>query len=466
MDVGNELSNISEVYWLLDRVLEDLEMVKQLLYDKYEPYERLFLSSLLAFSGLINDGTEIDELIKELESSRWRAWTWTISFYLGVLARNYIRKKHGTLPNINELVDMFKDIDEKLREFYGEGDSRKIIDALFLEALALDLTANTLNLNVSKLSINIEFLNKIIDEYLAKASELPFEHKIKIAFSTLVFHDTLDRAINLDDLRKLLYDLLDSLDSINIEYRAFTLRVFTALQMIKERQRVLKSLIDEYKLRFMYTTEKTLLRKLIAKLISGNQSRDLSIKYKESEETITLEITLTEKQIENIARPNITQLYLLALGLMISGYHSSHTLPLHEQHNYIYFTNLVKEVGKDKVQDRLLLLDRLKLDESFTSFLNEKFWPIFRNKLILELILLGEIAGALDYFLLPMAGDAAHLTIPSIAILAFLYVLKTIANAVHTKLPEAFGYLISKKLRQSLIESFRNEFYKKLGMSR
>ena len=466
MDVDNELSNISEVYWLLDRVLEDLGMVKQLLYDKYEPYERLFLSSLLAFSGLINDGTEIDELIKELESSRWRAWTWTISFYLSVLARNYIRKKHGTLPNINELVGMFKDIDEKLREFYGEGDSRKIIDALFLEALALDLTANTLNLNVSRLCINIEFLNKIIDEYLAKALELPSEHKIKIAFSTLVFHDTLGRAINLDDLRKLLYDLLDSLDSISIEYRTFTLRVFTALQMIKGKQRVLKSLIDEYKSRFMYTTEKTLLRKLIAKLISGNQSRDLSTKYKESEETITLEITLTEEQIENIARPNIIQLCLLALGLMISGYHSSYTLPLHEQRNYIYFTNLVKEAGKGKVQDRLLLLDRLKLDESFTSFLNEKFWPIFRNKLILELILLGGVAGALDYFLLPMAGDAAHLTIPSIAILAFLYVLKTFANAVHTKLHEAFGYLISKKLRQALIESFRNEFYKKLGISR
>ena len=467
MGISNELSSISEVYWLLDRVLEDLGMVKQLLYDKYESYERLLLSSLLAFSGLINDGTEIDRLTKELECSRWRAWTWTISFYLGVLARNYIRRKHGTLPNINELASVFKEINEKLKEFYSERDSRKIVDALFLEALTLDLTVNILNLDGSKLYMNIKFLNKVINEYIMKALELPFEHRIKMIYSTLVFHSILGKPINLDYLRKLLYNLLDSLDSVNIEYRTFILRVFTALQMIKERQRVLKSLIDEYKSRFMYTAEKTLLRKLIAKLISGNRGENSSIKYKEREEAVTLEITLTEEQIENIARPNIVQLCLLALGLMVSGYHSSYTLPLHEKRNYIYFTNIVKEAGKDKAQDRLLFLDRLRLDESFTSFLDEKLWPIFRNKLILELMLLGGVAWVLDYyFFLPVMGNVAHLTILGIAVIAFFYILRTFANIIHTRLCETFNYLASRKLRQTVIESFRDELYKKIGILR
>lgn len=466
MGVSNELSDISEVYWLLDRVLEDLGMVKQLLYDKYEPYERLFLSSMLAFSGLINDGTEIDSLIKELESSQWRAWTWTVSFYLGVLARNHIRKKHGTLPNINEIADTFKDINEKLKKFHSEGDSRKTVDALFLEALTLDIVTSTLNLDASKLCTNIEFTSKVIDEYMSKALELPFEHRIKVAYSTLVFHDIFNKTINYNDLRKLLHGLLDSLDNINIEYRTFMLRVLTALQMIKERQRVLKSLVDEYKSRFMYTTEKTLLRKLIAKLISGNQSKDLSIKYRESEETITLEITLTEEQIENIARPNITQLCFLALGLMISGYHSSYTLPLYEQRNYVHFTSLIKKVGEDKVQDRLLFLDKLELDKAFTTFLNEEVWPIFRNRLIYKSILLGGIAVILDYVLFPVIGDIAH-SIPGVIIIALFYhILRGLTNITHTKWYEVLNYLLSKKLRQALVESFRDEFYKKLGISR
>ena len=466
MSISNELSDISEVYWLLDRVLEDLGMVKQMLYNEYEPHERLFLSSLLALFGSINNGSEIDELLKELKSSQWKTLASTISFYLGVLAKNHIRKKQGTLSNINELVDMFNDINKKLRECYYEGNSRKIVDALFLEALILDLTVNILNLDVSKFYTNDEFLNKVANEYTTKVSEISFEYRIKMAYSALVFHSILGETINLNDLRKLVHGLLDSLDSISIEYRAFALRVFTALQMVKERQRVLMSLVNEYKSRFMYTTEKTLLRKLIARLTSGNGDKDVSIKYKESEETITLEITLTEEQIESIAKPNITQLCLLALGLMISGYHSSYTLPLYEQRNYIHFTDLIKEVGKDKAWDMLLLLDRLKLDEAFSSLLNEKFWPIFRDKLIFELILLGETVAALDYILSSIAivGIVAHFII-LIIIPAILYVLKTLAENIHTKMREIFYYLTSKKLRQALIESFRNEFYKKLGIS-
>ncbi|MEB3779052.1 MAG: hypothetical protein GSR85_02300 [Desulfurococcales archaeon] len=466
MSVSNELNSISEVYWLLDRVLEDLGMVKQLLYDKYESYERLFLSSMLTFSGLINDGTEIDSLIKEFKSSRWRAWTWTVSFHLGVLARNYIRKKHGELPNINEIADMFKDITKKLKEFHSEGNLRKTVDALFLEALTLDIATNTLSLDSSKLYTNIEFTSKVVDEYIIKALELPSEHRIKVAYSTLVFHYVFNKTINYGDLRKLLRGPLDSLDNINIEYRTFMLRILTALQMIKERQRVLKSLVDEYKSRFMYTTEKILLRKLIAKLISGNQSKDLNIKYRESEETIILEVTLTEEQIENIAKPNITQLCFIALGLLISGYHNSYTLPLYEQRNYVHFISLIKKIGEDKVQDRLLFLDKLEFDKAFTAFLNEEVWPIFRNRLIYKSILLGGIAGVLDYALLPEIGDIAH-SIPGVIIIVLFYhILRGLINITHTKWYEVLNYLFSGKLRQALVESFRDEFYKKLGISR
>ncbi|MCE4624137.1 MAG: hypothetical protein F7B11_05270 [Caldisphaeraceae archaeon] len=217
-------------------------MVKQLLYDKYEPYEKLFLSSIVALSGSINDGTEINSLIKELGSSRWKNFALTVSFYLGVLARNYIIKKHGTLSNINEIVDISKDIHEKLKEFHSKGDQRKTVDALFLEALTLDIAVNTLSLDSSKLDTNVEFMSKLIDECMAKAPELQFELRIKVAYSVLVFHDILNKTINYDDLRKLLHGLLDSLDNINIEYRTFMLRVLTALQTIKEKQRVLKSL--------------------------------------------------------------------------------------------------------------------------------------------------------------------------------------------------------------------------------
>jgi len=472
MDVDDELNIIGEVYWLLDRVLEDLGMVKQFVYDKYEPYERLFLSSILAFSGLINDDTKIDRLIKELESSHWKAWTWTVSFYLGVLARNYIEKKHGTLPNINEIDDMFKDIHKKLKKFHSEGNPQKTVDALFLEALTLDIAINTLSLDPSKLYIDIEFITKLIDEYVTRALELPFEHRVKVAYSIIVFHDIINIAIKYDQLRKLIYGLLDSLDSINIEYRTFMLRVLTALHMIKERQRVLKSLINEYKSRFMYTTEKTLLRKLIAKLISGNQNKDLSIRYRESGEIIALEITLTEEQIENIARPNIIQLCLMALGLMISGYHSSYTLPLYEQRNYVYFTSLVRKVGEDKVQDRLLFLDRLEFDEVFTTFLNEEIWPIFRSRLIYESILLGllvGIAGFLDYALLPMIGNITHSIPVFIIIVPLLWLcnmLRGLIDITHAKWNEVLNYLFSRRLEQTLIESLKNEFYKKLGISR
>jgi len=472
MSIGDELNIIGEVYWLLDRVLEDLGMVKQLLYDKYEPYERLFLSSMLAFSGLINDDTEIDRLIKELESFRWRAWTWTVSFYLGVLARNYIIKKHGASPNITEIADLFKDIHEKFKEFHNEGDPRKTVDALFLEALTLDIATNALSLDPSKLSVDIEFITKLIDEYMTKAVELSFEHRVKVAYSTLVFHIIFNKTINYEYLKKLTQGLLNSLDSINIEYRTFILRVLTSLQMIKERQIVLKSLVNEYKSRFMYTTEKTLLRELIAKLISGNQSKDLSIRYKENEETITLEITLTEEQMENLARPNITQLCFMALGLMISGYHRSYTLPFYEQRNYVYFTNLIKNVGEYKVQDRLLLLDRLEFDKVFVAFLDERVWPIFRSRLIYESILLGllgGIAGILDIVLLPAIGNIAHsiLGAMGVIIIALIYhILRGLINITQSKWNEVLNYLFSRKLGQALVGSLRDEFYKKLGISR
>lgn len=102
MLMNDRVNSTCEVYWLLDRVLDDLAMVNQLLYDKYEPYERLLLLSILAFSGITNDNTKINDLIKYLESSRWKAQSWSISFNLGILARDYIRKKHNILPNVRD----------------------------------------------------------------------------------------------------------------------------------------------------------------------------------------------------------------------------------------------------------------------------------------------------------------------------------------------------------------------------
>ena len=472
MSTNSGLDTIGEVYWLLDRVLEDLGMVKQLLYDKYERSERLLLSALLAFSGLMNDDTEINTLIRELSDFKWKSWSYTLSYYLGILAKNYIKKRHGLLPDNNEIKGIFEDLNKRLKEFHKTGDSRKIIDALFLEALILDLTINVLDLGASKLNDNdVEFTNRMIEESISAALNLPYDYRIKVAYTTLLFHifyNVFDRNVVHNTLEKLLNKLLDSLTNTSIEYRAFLLRIFTALKMVNERQVVLKSLVNEYKSRFMYTTEKTLLKNLIAKLVSGEQNEDLNIEYREEgEETITLKIILTEEQIESIARPNIVQLCLLALGLVVSGYHSSYALPLHEQGNYVHFLSLIKEVGEDKVHDRLLLLDKFNFDRAFTAFLNERFWPIFRNKLILELILLTWVAIVLDHFSSPILGNLVHFATLLIgSTTAVLCILNRFASIIHAEWSKVLRYLISKERRQILINSLKEEFYRKLSIAR
>jgi len=466
MNTNSKSSDISEVYWLLDRVLEDLGMAKQLLYDKYQYHERLLLSAALAFSGLINDDTEINDLIKKLEDFRWRTWATTISFYLGLLARNYIRKRRGSLPSKAEVSKMFEDINKKFKEFHKEGNIKKAINVLFIKALFLDLT-KMLDLDVSNIGTS-NFTHKILSEYLTKALELPLEYRIKLSYTALVFHDLLNEAISCDDLKRLLSAPLSSLSNINVEYRTFMLRVLTALQMIEGRQEVLKSLVNEYKSRFMYTTEKALLKKLIAKLISGNRDKDLNIRCTENKEAISLEIILTEEQIESIARPNIIQYSLIALGLMISGYHHSYTVPLCEQHNYFSYINLVKEVWKGKVQDRLLLLDKLKLDRALITFLNKKVWPTLRNEMIYKSILLLGIIVVLDFVLLPIIGGYIHIILGAAATVFILFVgiLKTIADVIHTKYLEILKCLSSRRLRQILIQKLKEQIYEELKQSK
>ncbi|MCS7386000.1 MAG: hypothetical protein NDF55_04610 [archaeon GB-1867-005] len=82
---------------------------------------------------------------------------------------------------------------------------------------------------------------------------------------------------------------------------------------------MLKSLVSEYKLRFVHVAWKILLRKLAARLVTGSRGGDLTIKCREGNGTVTLEIRLSEKQVKGMARSNVTQLWLLALRLMTSS---------------------------------------------------------------------------------------------------------------------------------------------------
>ncbi|MGB9959868.1 MAG: hypothetical protein ACPLKQ_05045 [Candidatus Bathyarchaeales archaeon] len=470
-DNSNNVGDTSEVYWFLDKALEELGMVKHLLYDKYDPYERLFLLSTLTFSGLINDGTEINNLLKELEKNRRKVWTWSLSFYLGVLARNYVKKRHRMLPNVNEIINVLKDVNMRLKEFSDRGDLQRSIDALFLEALVLDLSTDVLNLvNRNELYKDIEsfdsaLISKVLKECETKAIGLTHEYKTKLAYCILALRTIFNNVVDQEYLRKLLNDLINSMSIINIEHKVFILRVFTALQMIKERQITLRSIANEYKSRFMHTTEKSLLRELVAKLISESPFEEESnIKYTENK-SITLRIELTEEQIESIAKPNVVQLCLLALGLMISGYHRSYVLPSPEEHNYIRFMNVVKDIEKNKIHDRLLFLDKQELDIILTKFLDENVWPAFRDKLIYESASLMFVAFALDYILVPIIGNLAH-SVPSIIALVLLYqIVKKLADIMHAEYWTAIQQLFSKKLKQKVLTSFKDDLYKRLVTS-
>lgn len=117
---------------------------------------------------------------------------------------------------------------------------------MFLEALILDITDNMLNLDVSKIYIVTNLISNVIKEGTIKALELPLEYRIKVAYISTVFRYMLKEEVSHEDIRKLLYEPLIYLNNINIEFRAFMLRPLTALLMIKERQRVLKLLVEEY----------------------------------------------------------------------------------------------------------------------------------------------------------------------------------------------------------------------------
>ncbi len=466
MNINNAQNTIGEVYWLLDRIIEDLSMVKQLIFESYESHERLLVYAVLALSGLINDDTYINIFIKDLENSRWRAWTWTLSFYLGVLIENYIRKRRGLLLNVNEINNLINEINKKLNQFYIKRNIRKVIDALFLDALVLDITTNVLGIDVSAMNENIKFIDKFLSEYDIKTSKLQPEYKVKMAYSLLIFSELFNKSIQYNYLKELIFGSLESLDSINIEYRTFMLRILTSLQMIEERQLVLKSLVNEYKSRFMYTTEKKLLKKLVAELVSGKQDEEINIKYKEDEEIITLEIILTDEEIENIARPNVIQLSLMALGLMLSGYHSSYTLPFLEQRNYMNFINFIKEIKDDKVHKRLMILDRLEFNRILIDFLNEKVWRPLRNELICKMLFFLVVSAIVDFLLLPLIGKLAHM-LPALTIILFIYyILKVFSDITHVKLREVIFLVFKKESRQVLIESLRDEFYKRLKIAR
>lgn len=214
----------------------------------------------------------------------------------------------------------------------------------------------------------------------------------------------------------------------------------------------------------MYTTEKIIVRKLVAELISDKQYKKLDIKYKENGRTIKIEIILTEEQIQNIARPNIIQLCFLALGLMVSGYQSSYALPFYEQRNCIKFTNFMSNIKENMIYDRLLLLDKLKLSGAFTSLFEEKFWPIFKSLLLVKLILIGGLAMVLDYSLSMRIGNISHLAIiPATIAFALLYLLRSLAIIIDEKLRGTWSYLVSKKFKHAMIESYKKDLFDKLN---
>ena len=150
---------------------------------------------------------------------------------------------------------------------------------------------------------------------------------------------------------------------------------------------------------------------------------------------------------------------------MISGYHNSYTIPFPEHRNYINFDNLVKETEKNKVRDRLLFLDRFKFEKYLTDFLNEKIWPIYRDKLFFEATVLFGGAIIIDHLLLPIIGNIAHLsTLFGVLVAILLPLLRTIANIINIGWKESLKCIFSRKYRQVLIKSLRTLFLQYVGV--
>ena len=217
-------NDLSEMYWLLDEVLEKLNLIKQLPYEIYETHERLLLFGVLSLSGTVNNEAQIRDLIKKIEEYKWSTPENTMAFYLGILSRNYLKKKHNLLSDIDELNKCFNNITSKVKEFCKENSLRKIVDALFIQAVFIDLMINMLNITLARSSTTVKTLKKITKKLLMQISELSFDHRIKILYSLSVLHEFLEIDINKNWLMEFSKGLASNINKVSIEYRAFMLK--------------------------------------------------------------------------------------------------------------------------------------------------------------------------------------------------------------------------------------------------
>ena len=457
--------DLSEIYWLLDEVLEKLSLIKQLPYEIYEPHEKLFLFSILSLSGIMNSEDQISNLIKELEDYKWRNPEGTIAFYLGILSKNYLKEKHGSLLDINELNKCSNFIVSKVEQFCRENDIRKIIDALFIQAIFADLTINILNVTLSKYRMTIP--SEIIRKLLVEIPNSSPDSGAKVLFGLSILHELFDLDVDKNSLRNLSKELVSSIDAVSIEYRAFMLKALTILQMLRERQAVLKSLTDEYKKRFLHTIEKDLVKRLITTLSTRGNGQNSGIRFTDQGSGIVrLEIELSEEKMQVISSPNLIQLCLLALGLIVSGYHKSYTLPFHEQDNYIRFNDILRKFGKETTPTRLLILDRFEHNSALHSFLSEKFWPNFRNNLITSLILWNLIL-IIAIILLPKIAWVFALETIGIVATNFLLISLILKKIIEVSLKESTKIALSlfkiKSFKERVINQLREDFYNRIS---
>ena len=453
-------NDLSEMYWLLDEVLEKLNLIKQLPYEIYETHEKLLLFGVLSLSGIVNNEAQIRDLIKKIEEYKWSTPENTMAFYLGILSRNYLKRKHNLLSDIDELNKCFNNITSKVNEFCKENSVRKIVDALFIQAVFIDLMINMLNITLARSSTTVKTLKKITKKLLMQISELSLDHRIKILYSLSVLHEFLEIDINKNWLMEFSKGLASNINKVSIEYRAFMLKALTILRMLPERQAVLKSLTEEYRRRLLHTLEKDLVRKLVTALSTRNSERISGIRFTDQGRgIITLEIELLEEQMQAIASPNVIQLCLLALGLIISGYHKSYTLPFHEQDNYIRINETLRKYGEEISRTRLRIIDIVKHDLAVHDFLKEKIWPILRNNLILWNIILV----MLIIFLLLNIG-LIWLTLGILG--GFLLTSSILKKVLEVSLQESFKLtqsLFRESYKESVIERLKEDLYKRIS---
>ena len=163
--------------------------------------------------------------------------------------------------------------------------------------------------------------------------------------------------------------------------------------------------------------------------------------------------------MQAIASPNVIQLCLLALGLIISGYHKSYTLPFHEQDNYIRINETLRKYGEEISRTRLRIIDIVKHDLAVHDFLKEKIWPILRNNLILWNIILV----MLIIFLLPNIG-LIWLTLGILG--GFLLTSSILKKVLEVSLQESFKLtqsLFRESYKERVIERLKEDLYKRIS---